>query len=206
MAARVVQPHINARRTRHAVGGGHDELGVRRVLDSRLEITGHFGQFALVSIIVTTAVVAGSLIVNSMAAYSFARMKWRGKKVLISIGGANGHGNARSVAEHTFGLMLGLSRRMIECDRKMHRTTALTREEVMGHEITGKTLGLVGIGQVGTSEPRAGRRGLAWLRPGADEQVIKIRDMPVPGLGPEEVMNRASPLRGPSSAGRAVCR
>ncbi|NSX35040.1 carbohydrate ABC transporter permease [Pseudarthrobacter oxydans] len=47
------------------------------------DATGHFGQFALVSIIVTTAVVAGSLIVNSMAAYSFARMKWRGKKVLF---------------------------------------------------------------------------------------------------------------------------
>ena len=31
----------------YAVGGGHDELGVRRVLDSRLEITGHFGQFAV---------------------------------------------------------------------------------------------------------------------------------------------------------------
>lgn len=58
-------------------------------------------------------------------------------------------GNARSVAEHTFGLMLGLSRKMIECDRKMHRTTRLTREEVMGHEITGKTLGLIGIGMVG---------------------------------------------------------
>ncbi len=63
-------------------------------------------------------------------------------------------GNARSVAEHTFGLMLGLSRRMIECDRKMHRTTQLTREEVMGHEITGKTLGLVGIGQVGMQVAR----------------------------------------------------
>jgi|RhiMetStandDraft_4_1073278.scaffolds.fasta_scaffold18946_2 multiple sugar transport system permease protein len=47
------------------------------------DATGYFGQFALVSIIVTTAVVAGSLIVNSMAAYSFARMKWRGKKVLF---------------------------------------------------------------------------------------------------------------------------
>ena len=45
--------------------------------------TGYFGQFAAVSIIVTTAVVAGSLVVNSMAAYSFARMQWRGKKVLF---------------------------------------------------------------------------------------------------------------------------
>jgi D-3-phosphoglycerate dehydrogenase len=66
-------------------------------------------------------------------------------------------GNARSVAEHTFGLMLGLSRRMIECDRKMHRTTQLTREDVMGHEITGKTLGLVGIGQVGMQVARIAR-------------------------------------------------
>lgn len=47
------------------------------------DATGYFGQFALVSVIVTTAVVAGSLIVNSMAAYSFARMKWRGKKLLF---------------------------------------------------------------------------------------------------------------------------
>ncbi|UVJ38114.1 carbohydrate ABC transporter permease [Arthrobacter sp. CJ23] len=47
------------------------------------DATGYFGQFAVVSIIVTTAVVAGSLFVNSMAAYSFARMQWRGKKVLF---------------------------------------------------------------------------------------------------------------------------
>lgn len=56
-------------------------LGVFAHLNS--DATGYFGQFALVSIIVTTVVVAGSLVVNSMAAYSFARMKWRGKKVLF---------------------------------------------------------------------------------------------------------------------------
>lgn len=39
-----------------------------------------------------------------------------------------------------------------------------------------------GISQVGTAEPKAGRRGLAWLRPGNDEQVVKIADMPVPQL------------------------
>lgn len=47
------------------------------------EATGYFGQFAAVSVIVTTAVVAGSLLVNSMAAYSFARMQWRGKKIVF---------------------------------------------------------------------------------------------------------------------------
>jgi D-3-phosphoglycerate dehydrogenase / 2-oxoglutarate reductase len=59
-------------------------------------------------------------------------------------------GNAASVAEHTFGLLLGVSRRMLECDRRMRREHGFTREDVMGHEIRGKTIGLVGIGHVGT--------------------------------------------------------
>lgn len=59
-------------------------------------------------------------------------------------------GNAASVAEHTFGLMLGVSRLMLECDRRMRREQGFSREDVMGHEIQGKTLGIVGIGHVGT--------------------------------------------------------
>src|SRR5512140_875460 len=59
-------------------------------------------------------------------------------------------GNSVSVAEHTFGLMLGVSHRMLECDRKLRRQTGLVRQDVMGHEIRGKTLGVVGIGNVGT--------------------------------------------------------
>jgi hypothetical protein len=39
-----------------------------------------------------------------------------------------------------------------------------------------------GVSQIGTSEPKAGRRGLSWLRPGSDEQVVKIADMPIPQL------------------------
>lgn len=59
-------------------------------------------------------------------------------------------GNADSVAEHTLGLLLGVSRRMIEGDRRMRRETGFTREDVMGHEIRGLTMGLVGLGHVGT--------------------------------------------------------
>ena len=58
-------------------------------------------------------------------------------------------GNAPSVAEHTLGLMLGVSRRMLESDRRMRREHGFSREDVMGHEIRGKVLGLVGIGEVG---------------------------------------------------------
>ena len=60
-------------------------------------------------------------------------------------------GNAASVAEHTLGLMLGVSRRMLEGDRRMRREIGYPREDVMGHEIQGKTVGLVGIGHIGTT-------------------------------------------------------
>lgn len=39
-----------------------------------------------------------------------------------------------------------------------------------------------GVSQMGTAKPKAGQRGLAWLRPGSDEQEIKIRDLPTPQL------------------------
>ena len=39
-----------------------------------------------------------------------------------------------------------------------------------------------GISQLGTAEPKVGRKGLAWLRPGSDEQQVKLRDMPLPQL------------------------
>jgi D-3-phosphoglycerate dehydrogenase len=59
-------------------------------------------------------------------------------------------GNADSVAEHTLAMMLAGSRRMIECDRRMRRETLTSREAIMGHELRGQTLGIVGIGEVGT--------------------------------------------------------
>ena len=39
-----------------------------------------------------------------------------------------------------------------------------------------------GVSQMGTAEPKQGPRGFAWLRPGSDEQTVKIRDLPVPQL------------------------
>ncbi len=39
-----------------------------------------------------------------------------------------------------------------------------------------------GVSQFGTSEPKVGKGGLGWLRPGSDEQVVKLRDLPVPQL------------------------
>jgi hypothetical protein len=39
-----------------------------------------------------------------------------------------------------------------------------------------------GVSQMGTATPKAGKKGFSWLRPGSDEQEIKIRDLPSPQL------------------------
>ena len=39
-----------------------------------------------------------------------------------------------------------------------------------------------GISQMGTAEPRSGPKGVSWLRPGNEEQNVKIRDLPSPQL------------------------
>lgn len=62
--------------------------------------------------------------------------------------------NARSVAEHTFGLILSLAKRTGESDRRLRRERGFTREDLMGQELAGRTLGVVGIGHVGTRVAR----------------------------------------------------
>lgn len=59
-------------------------------------------------------------------------------------------GNANSVAEHTFGLMLDLIHRISESDRAIRAGSHAGREAFMGRELAGKVLGIVGIGHVGS--------------------------------------------------------
>jgi D-3-phosphoglycerate dehydrogenase / 2-oxoglutarate reductase len=58
-------------------------------------------------------------------------------------------GNAYSVAEHVLGMMLCLSKRIVESDHVMRRDRNINRNALMGNEIHGKTIGIVGIGNVG---------------------------------------------------------
>ena len=57
--------------------------------------------------------------------------------------------NADSVAEHAIGLLLAVVRRIVETDRRMHTETGYAREDLMGHEIRGRTIGIVGLGHTG---------------------------------------------------------
>lgn len=89
-------------------------------------------------------------------------------------------GNAASVAEHTLAMLLSVSRRMVECDRRMRRETGFSREDVMGHEIRGRTLGLVGIGHIGTR--------VAALARAFGMEVVATD----PLLAPEEIARRGA--------------
>ena len=58
-------------------------------------------------------------------------------------------GNARSVAEHAAGMLLSLAKRIGEADRALRRGAATNRNALIGTEVSGKTLGIVGLGHAG---------------------------------------------------------
>jgi D-3-phosphoglycerate dehydrogenase len=58
-------------------------------------------------------------------------------------------GNAHSVAEHALAMMLTLSKRIIEADRALRREANVNRNALIGTEMRGKTVGIIGIGNVG---------------------------------------------------------
>jgi D-3-phosphoglycerate dehydrogenase len=62
-------------------------------------------------------------------------------------------GNIVSAAEHAVALALTLLRRIAEADRSV-RAGEWTRSKFIGRELRGKTLGLVGIGRVGSEVAR----------------------------------------------------
>jgi D-3-phosphoglycerate dehydrogenase len=58
-------------------------------------------------------------------------------------------GNAHSVAEHALGMLLTLSKRILEADRALRREANVNRNALIGTEAHGKTIGIVGLGNVG---------------------------------------------------------
>ncbi|MEH2568578.1 hydroxyacid dehydrogenase [Bradyrhizobium sp. AZCC 2289] len=58
-------------------------------------------------------------------------------------------GNANSVAEHALGMLLTLSKRILEADRVLRREANVNRNALIGNEVGGKTIGIVGLGNVG---------------------------------------------------------
>lgn len=59
-------------------------------------------------------------------------------------------GNREAVAEHALGMMLSLAKRVPQADRAMRRDEHVDRIHFMGNDVFGRTIGIVGIGNVGS--------------------------------------------------------
>lgn len=58
--------------------------------------------------------------------------------------------NREAVAEHALGLMLALSKRLMVADRALRRGDTVDRFAMQGNDIAGKTLGIIGLGAIGS--------------------------------------------------------
>ena len=58
-------------------------------------------------------------------------------------------GNAEAVAQHVLAMMLTLSKRLIDADRVTRRGGVGSREAFIGNNLQGKTIGIVGFGNIG---------------------------------------------------------
>ena len=88
-------------------------------------------------------------------------------------------GNKEAVAEHVLGMMLTLSKRIIQADRFMRRAPGIERNAFAGNDIHGKTIGIVGLGEVGSRVAEL-CRGLFAMRvlacdPYLDDATIRAR-------------------------------
>ena len=88
--------------------------------------------------------------------------------------------NASSVAEHTLGFIIAVARNFARCDRETRAGNFAIRHKLRAYDLEGKTLGLVGLGRVGTRVARKATHGL-------DMRVIALDPYVKPGNKPGEV-------------------
>jgi D-3-phosphoglycerate dehydrogenase len=62
--------------------------------------------------------------------------------------------NSDAVAELTLGLALAVARRVAECDRRIRADGTIDRAQFLGLELGGKTVGVIGMGNIGTRVAR----------------------------------------------------
>jgi D-3-phosphoglycerate dehydrogenase len=88
-------------------------------------------------------------------------------------------GNAEAVATHVLAMVLMLSKQIIQTNHALRRGTMLDRGVFMGNDVKGRTIGIVGIGNVGrrVAELCRGLFGMQVIAcdPYLDEQTIAAR-------------------------------
>ncbi len=83
--------------------------------------------------------------------------------------------NAATVAEHTLGLIIALARNLVRCDRECRSGNFAIRSTLMGMDLEGKTLGLIGLGRIGSMVAKKATHGLDMKVIGYDPHVAPER-------------------------------
>ena len=105
--------------------------------------------------------------------------------------------NTRSVAEHVFALLIGLSRHFPRMSAGLIAGNYHVRTSLTGREIGGKTLGIIGFGRIGRLVGEIGYRGFGMnvvyhdIVPAPAEVEAALERPPYqPGRGPQDLRIR----------------
>lgn len=90
-------------------------------------------------------------------------------------------GNAQAVAEHVVAMLLALAKNILRTDRSLRKERGISREAFKGYNSQGRTIGIVGIGNVGKRVAHICRQGLGM-------QILAYD----PYLTPEQIESRGA--------------
>ena len=95
--------------------------------------------------------------------------------------------NLRSVAEHVFALALAVSRNLVRADSYVREGRFAERDSLVGRELFGQTLGVIGLGRIGEEVARMGAAGFGMqvlgYDPFVDEKLVRAKGIqPVDSL------------------------
>jgi len=116
----------------YQVGSARDEIAPRFHVDAAL-----------------IARMPGVLVISSSGAgYDTVDVKACTNAGILVVNQAGG--NREAVAEHALGMLIALSKRIAETNQVMRRERLVDRVDYMGNDVFGKTIGIIGLGNVGS--------------------------------------------------------
>jgi D-3-phosphoglycerate dehydrogenase / 2-oxoglutarate reductase len=97
--------------------------------------------------------------------------------------------NANTVAEHAIGCILTLARNFIQLDRETRAGNWGIRDKLLGADLSGKVLGIVGLGKIGRRVAKKAARGLDMKVLGYDPYLNaeQVAEFATPATSFEEV-------------------
>lgn len=102
-------------------------------------------------------------------------------------------GNREAVAEHVLGMLIALSKRIVETNQAMRRAQPVDRIAYMGNDVFGKTIGIIGLGHVGSrvAELCRGLFAMTVLAYDPYLSAAECRDRGAEKVGLEELLGRS---------------